>query len=149
MRRLNDERGSALMLMPAAALILILLASIAVDFAIAFLGRRELVGLAAAAANDAATVAVSRDPLNASGAVVVDPGAAEAYVRDYIDARRATSPVENLQVVDVVVTVNDGVANVEVALAGRVAYVLATAIPGAPDGTAVSATAGAVADVVP
>jgi D-alanyl-D-alanine carboxypeptidase len=43
------------MLMPAAVLIVIVLGSIAVDFAIVFLGEREAASLAAAAANDAAT----------------------------------------------------------------------------------------------
>ena len=43
------------MLMPAAVLIVILLGSIAVDFAVVFLGQRDLGAAAAAAANNAAT----------------------------------------------------------------------------------------------
>src|SRR3712207_1178709 len=47
----RDETGSALILMPAAVLVLVILAAIAVDAAIMFLGERELAAATAAAAN--------------------------------------------------------------------------------------------------
>lgn len=53
------ERGSTLLLFPAALLIMIALAAMTVDSAIAFLAQRELVNATGAAANDAATEALS------------------------------------------------------------------------------------------
>ena len=58
-RRSEGERGSTLLLFPAALLIMIALAAITVDSAIAFLAQRELMNATAAAANDAATEALS------------------------------------------------------------------------------------------
>jgi hypothetical protein len=56
MRR--DQRGSVLMLVPAAVLVLLVLASICVDSAIALLGSRQLDAMTAAAANDIASTTV-------------------------------------------------------------------------------------------
>lgn len=55
----NPERGSTLLLFPAAVLIMVALAAMAVDSSIAFLAQRELANATAAAANDAAAEAVS------------------------------------------------------------------------------------------
>lgn len=55
----RSERGSTLLLFPAAILIMVALAAMAVDSAIAFLAQRQLVNATAAAANDAATQALS------------------------------------------------------------------------------------------
>ncbi|MDQ3898625.1 MAG: hypothetical protein M3326_15505 [Actinomycetota bacterium] len=55
----DRQRGSALLLFPAGLLIMVALAAMAVDSAIAFLAQRELVNATAAAANDAATEALS------------------------------------------------------------------------------------------
>jgi Flp pilus assembly protein TadG len=53
------QRGSTLLLFPAALLIMVALAAITVDTAIAFQAQRELANATAAAANDAATQALS------------------------------------------------------------------------------------------
>lgn len=53
------ERGSTLLLFPAAVLIMVALAAMTVDSAIGFLAQRQLMYATAAAANDAATQAVS------------------------------------------------------------------------------------------
>lgn len=58
-RRPERERGSTLLLFPAALLIMVALAAMTVDSAIGFLAQRELVSATAAAANDAATQALS------------------------------------------------------------------------------------------
>ena len=50
-----NERGSVLLLFPAAVLIVIVLSAITVDSSIAFLAQRELANATAAAANDAAS----------------------------------------------------------------------------------------------
>src|SRR4051794_17813956 len=61
-----SEQGSSLMLAPAGFLVLLLLASVSVDSAIAFLGRRQLENAVTAAANDAATVAIPDGPAGAT-----------------------------------------------------------------------------------
>jgi Flp pilus assembly protein TadG len=58
-RRPDNQRGSTLLLFPAALLIMLALASITVDSAIAFQAQRQLANATAAAANDAATQALS------------------------------------------------------------------------------------------
>jgi Flp pilus assembly protein TadG len=57
--RPDRQRGSTLLLFPAALLIMLALAAITVDSAIAFMAQRQLVNATAAAANDAATEALS------------------------------------------------------------------------------------------
>jgi Flp pilus assembly protein TadG len=57
--RPDRQRGSTLLLFPAALLIMLTLAAITVDSAIAFMAQRQLVNATAAAANDAATQALS------------------------------------------------------------------------------------------
>jgi hypothetical protein len=53
-RRVLDERGNTLVLVPAAMLVLLALATLSLDAATAFLGQRRLADLAAAVANDTA-----------------------------------------------------------------------------------------------
>ena len=53
-----DEGGSTLLLVPSAVLVLFLLTALAVDAAASFLAQRELADACAAAANDAAAVAL-------------------------------------------------------------------------------------------
>lgn len=138
------ERGSVLMLMPAAVLIVILLGSIAVDFAIAFLGEREALSLASAAANDAATAALDQEEFRATGAFTLDHGRA----RRVVEATLAASSSELHDVaVEVTFPVVDGTEGVRVTITGTVDYVFARAIPGAPDGIEVEAAATAVARV--
>ncbi len=138
------ERGSVLMLVPAAVLVLVILGAIAVDFSVAFLGQRELTSAAAAAANDASTaIAESRfyggggGAGGAAGDIVVD-GDRAARVVDQALAARAPRGVT----IDGV-SVDPSASQVCVVLRGRVAYVFARAIPGMADGAAVQARATA------
>ena len=57
--RPRPERGSTLLLFPAGLLIMVALAAMTVDSAIGFLAQRQLMNATAAAANDAATQALS------------------------------------------------------------------------------------------
>lgn len=140
MRR--SERGSVLLLMPAGILVVVLLGSIAVDFAIAFLGEREVASLATSAANDAATAAVDEAHLRATGEFRIDPTRAERVVAATIAASSSEVDLDApvVEVIDV-----DGEPAVRVRLTGRVDYIFARAIPGAPDGADVGASAVAVA----
>lgn len=80
MRR-GDERGSVMMLVPAAILVLLVLGAIAVDSAVVFLAQRDLSNRTAAAANDIAGFAVSESAFYRSGGVIeVDAAKAESYV---------------------------------------------------------------------
>jgi hypothetical protein len=145
-RRGRRERGSVLLLVPAGVLIVVVLASIAVDFAIAFLGEREVADLASACANDAATAAVDEAHLRATGEFRLDRSRVEAVVRATIES--ASTEVDLDPPVVELVTV-DGQAAVRVELTGTIDYVFAPALPGGPDRADVGATATAVAAVEP
>ncbi len=75
------ERGSTLVLVPAAVLVLLILAALAIDSAVTFLGQRQLASVCFDAANDAATLAI--DPRAGPGPngarPVADPGVAQTF----------------------------------------------------------------------
>ena len=75
------------MLMPAAVLILVILGAIAVDSAVVFLAERELANATAAAANDAATAAVSDAAFYGAGEVTIDPAQAQQVAVDALRLR--------------------------------------------------------------
>src|SRR4051794_38612130 len=125
-----DERGSALMLMPAAVLVFVVLGAIAVDFAVAFLGEREVSNAAAAAANDVAGAALDRDRLYADGALRLDPQAADRAGRSAV----AAAGLDDLDDIQVRVDVAADEPVVTVTVSARVRYVFAKALPGGPDG---------------
>ena len=81
------SRGSALLLLPAAVLALLVLGAIAVDSAVVFTAQRQVADAAAAAANDAAARAVDADDFYRCGAVRLDAGAARRSVAATIAAR--------------------------------------------------------------
>lgn len=135
----RTERGSALLLVPAGVLVLLVLGAIAVDAAVAFLGQREVSNAAAAAANDAATVALSDRAFYMSGALEVDTGLAVDVAKRSVAARTA----RGVEVVDVAVDA-DG-ARVCVTVRGRVPYVFARALPFVAGSALVTGQAGAVA----
>ncbi|HWG73530.1 MAG TPA: hypothetical protein VG184_05705 [Acidimicrobiales bacterium] len=83
----DAERGSALVLVPAGFLVLVMLAAMAVDSAVAFLGQRQLADALAAAANDAASAAIADPSFYASGAVVIDPVRADQVVCQTVAAQ--------------------------------------------------------------
>jgi len=72
-----DERGSALLLVPAGILIVIILAAITVDASLAFMAERSAASIASAAANDAASLAIDIDHFRETGEYKIDPNIAE------------------------------------------------------------------------
>jgi Flp pilus assembly protein TadG len=136
------ERGSALMLMPAAVLVFVVLGAIAVDFAVAFLGEREVSNAAAAAANDAAGAALDRDRFYTDGAIRLDPRVADRVGRTAV----AAAGLDDLDEVEVRVEVGAEAPVVTVTVSARVRYVFAKALPGGPDGVRVEASATATAE---
>lgn len=83
----DGERGSVLALVPAAFLVLIILGALAVDSAAAYLGQRRLTDTIAAAANDAASAALSNQNFYRSGEVQLDPAVAAEVVCQSINAQ--------------------------------------------------------------
>jgi hypothetical protein len=135
-RRRHDDRGSVLMLLPACVLIVLVLASIAVDMSLVHLRQRQGFDVAAAAANDAATAAADPRSLR-SGQFVVDPAVAEQVVLDAVAASDLAPHVVGRPAVVV-----DG-AMVEVSVTVAAEHLFTGVMPGAPDRSLVSATASA------
>jgi hypothetical protein len=137
------DRGSALMLMPAGLLIVLVLASIAVDMSLVHLRKRQAFELAAAAANDAATAGVDQGRLRTTHDYVLDPERARAVVEDAVAASELAPQLARPPVVTVTAT------GVRVELALEADYIFADVVPGAPDGTEVTASATATAVAAP
>jgi hypothetical protein len=140
---MGRDRGSALMLMPAGLLIVLVLASIAVDMSVVHLRKRQAFELAAAAANDAATAGVDQGRLRTTHDYVLDPERARAVVADVVAASELAPELARPPVVTVTA------AGVRVDLALQADYIFADVVPGAPDGTEVTASATATAAAVP
>ena len=137
--RRRSDRGSVLMLVPAGLLIVLIMASIAVDMSLVQLRQRQAHDLAAGAANDAATAAADVGAIR-SGGYSVDPGAAAAVVDRIVAASELAPDVVGRPVV----RVTGNVVEVEVSLYAD--YIFAGVVPGASDGAAVTARASAVAE---
>jgi Flp pilus assembly protein TadG len=138
----DRERGSVLALVPAGLLVLILLAAIAVDSSVAYLGRRELAAAADAAANDAVTYGLDEARFRETGNFVLDPARTEEAVRRAVALRRS----EGVDRATVSGTTDADEGTVTVTLRSTAALVFAPAVPGAPD--EVSVVAQATADVL-
>jgi hypothetical protein len=137
--RRRSDRGSVLMLVPAGLLIVLVMASIAVDMSLVQLRQRQAHDLAAGAANDAVTAAADVREIR-TGGYSVDPAAATAVVDRIVAASELAPEVVGRPVVRVTGNV------VEVELSLYADYVFAGAVPGASDGVAVTARASAVAE---
>lgn len=132
------DRGSTLMLMPACVLVVLVLASIAVDMSLVHLRQRQAFDVAASAANDAVTTGVDTGMLR-SGDYRLDSESVQAVVQHSVQssdlAPHLARPPEIAMTED----------TVEVTLAVEAAYLFSGIMPGAPDGTVVTATATATA----
>ncbi len=133
------------MLFPAAVLIVIVLAAITIDSAIAFLGQREVAGAVVAAANDAAAEGVGNQTFYEGGRVDLDLDTVRQLV-----VGRVTAVLDGERFHDLVVDVTVSPSAVpgcpqivRVHASARVATLFAAAIPGGPDDRSVQA--GAVA----
>jgi uncharacterized protein YunC (DUF1805 family) len=142
------ERGSVLVLMPAAVLILLVLAAIAVDFAVIFLGEQEAADAAAAAANDAVVAAIGEQRFYTCGQLALDLATAEKVAAQAIEARTADSVATAKVRVDIGSTAA-GVPEATVTVTGTVNLIFASAIPGASRTAEVSATSVATAEQDP
>jgi hypothetical protein len=127
------------MLVPAGLLIVLVMASIAVDMALVQLRQRQAHDLAAGAANDAATAAADQAGLR-TGNPSVDGDRARAVVAEIVAASDLAPQVVGTPRVSV-----DG-ARVEVEVSLHADYIFAGVVPGAPDGVTVTATASAIAE---
>lgn len=128
-------RGSVLVLMPAAVLVLLVLGALAVDAGAVFLAHRHLANAAVAAANDAATAAVDVERFYADGSVRLLGAEAQRVAEETV----ARAGLGHLSDVRPVATVRDGV--VEVTISARAHHLFSGALPGGPESSAVSATA--------
>ncbi len=135
------ERGSVLMLMPAGVLVVLLLGAIAFDLSLVFLRQRQASSLAVDVANDVATVALDEARFREDGEFRLDPDRAAQVGVDLVAASDLGELVEEVEV-EVL-----GPDEVTVRVVIQVDYVFARAIPGASDGTTVTASATAVAVV--
>ncbi len=134
------DRGSVLMLVPAAFLVLIVLAAITFDYSHLYLARRQLLAVAEAAAQDAVTYGVDQAALRAGAGTHLDEARVDAAVAQALDAHG-----HDLRFV----AVRTDVANdteVTVTLTASIDYVFVRAVPGAPKRATI--TVHATADAV-
>lgn len=127
-RRRHSERGTALLLFPAAVMVLMVLAAITVDLSAMHMARREVYRAASQAADDAVT-RLDTHALRSGELHVIDIAAARELVRDELTV--ATLPGPILDGPHVHAGPRRG--TVEVTLTVRVEHFFAKAIPGAPD----------------
>ncbi|MGI9032392.1 MAG: hypothetical protein ACR2HY_01640 [Acidimicrobiales bacterium] len=136
------QQGSALLLFPAAVLVVIVLAAITVDSAIAFLGQREVANAVVSAANDAAGEGVGNRAFYRGGRVDLDPGAVRQVAVGRVTAALDAARFHGLSVDVVVATAPAGCPpRVRVRATARVSVLFAAAIPAAPHERQVSASA--------
>lgn len=121
---LGRERGSSLVLMPAAVLVFVILGAFAVDFAAIQLGQREMVSDAQAAANDAAAAGYDTAAFYEGGEIVFDPTAARRAAELSLAANSDEYRLRSVQV-------DDGA--IVVVVEGAVPTIFSKALPGAPD----------------
>ena len=138
----RDARGSVLLLFPAGVLVVMVLAAMAVDASIAFLGERELAAAVAAAANDAATEGLSDEAFYEGGRVELDDAeverVAEQRVRTSVDSDRHAG----LEVRATVVRASGSCEwSLRVEASATVRYLFARALPGGPDEARVDSVA--------
>jgi hypothetical protein len=141
----DRERGSALLLMPAAVLVMVVLGAFAVDAAVVFLAEREVANLAAGIANDIAGAALDREDFyEGSGGgrdVRIDPDRAREVLELSLGAYRP----DHLRDVRPLALSYPAADEVAVRIGASVDYVFSSALPSAADGADVNATATAAA----
>ncbi len=140
----HPERGSVLLLFPAALLIVMVLAAIAVDLSAAFLAQREVADAAAAAVNDAAGEGVANRAFYQRNLVQLDPPTVERLAAERVRRLLSSDRYRDVQVdVRVSTDATGCTPSVTAVASAEVPYVFAKAVPGAPDTARVRATAGA------
>lgn len=145
--RARRERGTVLILMPAAVGVVLVLAAIAVDLSIVHLGEREASAAASAAVNDAATHGLDTAHFYATGRYRLDPERVEQVILAALSSHEQSGSGLRLagapRLYD---SDGDGSPDsVAITVETRVGYIFGGAIPGAPDGARVQASASATA----
>jgi hypothetical protein len=135
-----------LLLFPAGVLIVLVLAAVAVDSSIAFLGERELSSAVSAAANDAATKALSDSGFYGRGAVELDDGEVERVAEERVRISLDPSRYHALAVQATVQRPRGGSCQwtLRVEASATVRYLFAPALPGGSDEARVDAAATSV-----
>lgn len=136
----ETEAGTALMLVPAAVLVLLILGAIVVDSAVVFLAQRELNNRAAAAANDSAALGLDEASYYVGGEVCLNPTAVDEVVAAAFSSARLPGSVRS---VETSTSVTGRQVTVEVV--GQVPLVFAPAVPGVADTATVTTSATATA----
>ncbi len=139
--RARGDRGSVLMLMPAAVLIVLLLGAIAVDLTAIHLRQRAGISAAGSAANDAVTYGLDQAALRRGDGYHLDPDRVQRAVIDSLDAQGLTDDLAAPP--HITITAPD---TVTVTLDLRADYVFARALPHGPRTTTLHATATATAE---
>lgn len=138
--RCTRDAGSSLLLFPAAVLVVLVLGAIAVDLSAVHLAKREVLDLAASAANDAVTAGLDQGRFRTTGEYVIDPALATAAVE-----RAVTANEPDGRTTIVRVEVGPGPDQVTVELAAPADPVFAPALPGDTGPTTVTGSATATA----
>jgi hypothetical protein len=126
------------MLMPVAVLIVLLLGAIAVDLSVVRLAHRDLLDVAASAANDAATDGLDADAYRRTGTFELDLDRAYAALDRTIEHRHLAHPVTQR-----VITAGPGPDEITIELEASVSPLFAKSLPGPAHATTVRARATA------
>ena len=127
----SSERGSALMLMPAAVLVMLMLSAIAVDSAVVFLAHRRLTAITSAAANDLAVTAL---PSQANTGQLTPSNEEVSSQLGAVISRQTSNGLSNLRC-----HAAASASRVTVGCEATIHYIFASAIPGARHATVVRA----------
>ncbi len=141
--RYRSDRGSTLVLAPVGMLILLLLATMTADGALALLGQRQLADALTSATSDAAGAGIDRAVFYRTGQVVLAPTATAETVCESL-AAQGDLHLDHLRLWI-------GISGPRVTLAGRaeVRGIFGRAIPGYDNSWDVAATATATAEEAP
>lgn len=130
------DRGTVLLLMPAAVLIMMILGAMALDVGLTQVRARELRSVAASAANDSLG-ALDIDALRSDGVITIS----ETRAAEIVATAIATGPLPEATIEQVDVTRDPlGRPEIVVRLGLDVDLVIAPALPGAPRRVHISAT---------
>ncbi len=126
------------MLMPAAVLIVMVLAAMTVDLSLVHLAEREATAAADAAANDAVTWGLDETALYEDGNYRLDATRVRESVERSLSAHEISGRLS-------AVSVSNTLDSVSVTVEIDIEYIFAGALPGATGGTTVSANSTATA----
>ncbi|MEM8708072.1 MAG: hypothetical protein AAGE98_16535 [Actinomycetota bacterium] len=133
---IRSDRGTVLMMFPAAFLIMLILGAIVVDVGLSQVRARELEAVASSAANDA-LAALDVGELRTSGELRFDLDRARTIVAESVAA--GALPDASVVTVDVIGAGGPD-PQVEVTLTLTVEFIMAPALPGDLDSTTITRT---------